>query len=72
MLQAPTKLFYILFPRTHATLTAGHCTQTDALILAAGKWTSQLHNEIFVFDDGHWEKSKDLWGCQCTPRRGAT
>lgn len=61
MLKNPDKLFYILYPRSRATLTSGHCAESDALILAAGKWTSQLHDEIFVFDDGHWEKSRDLW-----------
>lgn len=59
---SPTRVFYILFPRTAENVTSdGHCSETDALILAAGKWTSQLHEEIFVFDDGDWNKSKDLY-----------
>ncbi|KAF2024191.1 P-loop containing nucleoside triphosphate hydrolase protein [Setomelanomma holmii] len=61
MLKSPDKMFYILCPRSSATIASGHCDATDALVLAAGKWTSQLHNEIFVFDDGRWEKSKDLY-----------
>ncbi|CAO2657834.1 Nn.00g070940.m01.CDS01 [Neocucurbitaria sp. VM-36] len=61
MLKAPDKVFYILHPRNESNIVDGHCAETDALILAAAKWTSQLHEEIFVFDDGHWEKSKDLW-----------
>ena len=61
MLKSPDKVFYILYPRNAATIASGHCAETDALILAAGKWTSQLHSEIFVFDDGYWEKSKELW-----------
>lgn len=60
--EAPTQMFYILYPRASTTITSsGHCPETDALILAAGKWTSQLHDEIFVFDDGDWVKSKDLY-----------
>lgn len=61
--KAPEKVFFILYPRTAhgANITSGHCLETDALCIAAGKWTSQLHDEIFVFDDGRWEKSKDLW-----------
>jgi transitional endoplasmic reticulum ATPase len=59
----PTQnVFYILYPRASSTITSsGNCPETDALILAAGKWTSQLHDEIFVFDDGSWDKSKALW-----------
>ncbi|KAF1914222.1 P-loop containing nucleoside triphosphate hydrolase protein [Ampelomyces quisqualis] len=60
--KAPDQIFYILYPRASSEIdSAGHCPETDALILAAGKWTSQLHNEIFVFDDGRWSKSKELW-----------
>lgn len=61
MLESQQRMFYILHPRNEANIVEGHCTDTDELVLAAGKWTSQLHDEIFVFDDGHWEKSKELW-----------
>ena len=61
MLGSPTRLFYILHPRSESHIVDGHCQETDALILAAGKWTSQLHDEIFVFDNGRWDKSKELW-----------
>jgi transitional endoplasmic reticulum ATPase len=60
--KAPEQLFWILYPRSLTSITSsGNCPETDALILAAGKWTSELHNEIFVFDDGRWTKSKELW-----------
>lgn len=29
--------------------------------MTCGKWTSLLHGEIWVFDNGYWEKSKELW-----------
>ncbi|EDU47638.1 SpoVK ATPase of the AAA+ class [Pyrenophora tritici-repentis] len=61
MLKSMDKVFYILYPRSSGSVANGHCPETDALILAAGKWTSQLHSEIFVFDDGCWDKSKELW-----------
>ena len=32
-----------------------------ALLEAAGAWQSQLHEEILFFDDGHWQKSHELW-----------
>ncbi|KAF2450896.1 P-loop containing nucleoside triphosphate hydrolase protein [Karstenula rhodostoma CBS 690.94] len=62
--QPPTRCFYILHARTtngDDNVDDGHCAETDALVLAAGKWTSLLHEEIWVFDNGYWEKSKELW-----------
>ncbi|KAF2786144.1 P-loop containing nucleoside triphosphate hydrolase protein [Melanomma pulvis-pyrius CBS 109.77] len=63
MLDSPQRMFYILYPRAtdSSNIVDGHCAETDALMLAAGKWTAQLHEEIWVFDDSRWEKSKDLW-----------
>lgn len=61
MLETQRRMFYVLYPRNESNIVDGHCTETDELFLAAGKWTSQLHDEIWVFDDGRWEKSKDLW-----------
>lgn len=34
---------------------------TDSLLFECGKWTRDLHDEIFVFDDVEWKKSNDLW-----------
>jgi len=55
--------FYILYPLNEdkSIIIDGHCLETDALLLCAGKWSSELHNEIYVFDDGEWVKSKELW-----------
>ncbi|KAJ4417585.1 hypothetical protein N0V82_006058 [Gnomoniopsis sp. IMI 355080] len=39
----------------------GHHTDIDALLLACGSWTKELHGEIFVFDQARWTKSKDLY-----------
>jgi transitional endoplasmic reticulum ATPase len=33
----------------------------NSLLLEAGVWGSELHNEIFVFDGGYWQKSAELW-----------
>jgi transitional endoplasmic reticulum ATPase len=59
--ETTAKWFYVLHPRAGSEIVDGHCAATDALVLAAGKWTSQLHNEIFVYDNGYWDKSKELW-----------
>ncbi|KAK8131224.1 proteasome-activating nucleotidase [Apiospora sp. TS-2023a] len=36
-------------------------TETDALLLASGQWTRELHDEIWVYDNAQWTKSKGLW-----------
>jgi transitional endoplasmic reticulum ATPase len=55
------KVFYVLAPRLEATISGGHCSSTDALLLAVGKWTSVPHEEIYVFDQTYWQKSAELW-----------
>lgn len=35
--------------------------KADALILAAGKWGNELHEEIWVYDNGAWQKSAELF-----------
>lgn len=59
--QSKSRMFYVLRPRTDGSVVKGHDVDTDKLLLAVGKWTSQLHEEIFVFDNGYWQKSKELW-----------
>ncbi|RFU81873.1 atpase [Trichoderma arundinaceum] len=44
--------FYVL--ATHEELA-------NQLILAAGQWTSELHEEIWVFDGGYWDKNSELY-----------
>lgn len=63
LLRSPTRLFCVLAARTGANIATGdpHCADTDALLLAVGKWTSLLHNEIYVFDGGYWAKNRELW-----------
>lgn len=39
----------------------GHHADIDALLLACGSWTKELHEEIFVFDQARWSKSKSLY-----------
>ncbi|RYP53498.1 hypothetical protein DL768_001535 [Monosporascus sp. mg162] len=35
--------------------------KADALLLEAGKWGSDLHGEVLVFDQGYWQKSAELY-----------
>ncbi|TBU32974.1 P-loop containing nucleoside triphosphate hydrolase protein [Dichomitus squalens] len=32
-----------------------------ALVLAAGGWAAQLHQEVLVFNQGFWRKDHDMW-----------
>lgn len=43
---------YILSPSVEAT---------NNLLLACGSWSSDLHNEVWVFDRGFWQKSAELF-----------
>lgn len=58
--QAPKQLCYVLSRHPHGEIEHASAS-TDALLLAAGHWCSKLHNEIYVFDNGAWNKSKELW-----------
>lgn len=34
---------------------------TNTLLIDAGYWTNTLHSEVWVFDGGYWQKSKELF-----------
>lgn len=34
---------------------------TNSFLLEAGAYGNVLHNEVWVFDQGYWQKSKELW-----------
>ncbi len=53
--------YYVLSPSSDVLVTEGHHADTDALLLASGAWTQELHEEIEVFDTGRWKKSKELY-----------
>ncbi|KAK5657631.1 hypothetical protein OQA88_2703 [Cercophora sp. LCS_1] len=44
--------YYLLTTDTH---------KADALIVAAGAWTNELHEEVWVWDGGFWQKSAELY-----------
>ncbi|KAM0708389.1 hypothetical protein Q7P35_005040 [Cladosporium inversicolor] len=43
------------------SLAKGRCTYTEELIKACGTWTRQLHDEVYVYEDGYWQKDKTLF-----------
>jgi hypothetical protein len=34
---------------------------SEKLLMAAGVWANELHDEIWVFDQGYWRKNSELW-----------
>ncbi len=46
--------------RNHYILTTD-TTKADALVIAAGRWGNELHEEVWVFDGGNWTKSAELY-----------
>lgn len=34
---------------------------TSRLLLEAGRWSNELHEEVWVFDQGYWQKSRELY-----------
>ncbi|KAH6669811.1 P-loop containing nucleoside triphosphate hydrolase protein [Halenospora varia] len=58
------KLLFVLSPKGAAWIggkVERNHPNTDALLLSAGKWSTELHNEIYVFDNAYWSKDKELY-----------
>ncbi|KAJ4176477.1 hypothetical protein NW767_015431 [Fusarium falciforme] len=46
--------------KNYYILTA-NAYEADQLVLAVGSWGSDLHNQVWVFDQGLFEKDRELW-----------
>lgn len=55
------KVQYILTPRAEDALDGLHHHITDEILLAAGVWTKDVHEQVWVYDDQEWSKSNALW-----------
>ncbi|MCJ1383342.1 hypothetical protein MMC17_006455 [Xylographa soralifera] len=51
----------ILCEPTGQETAASVSVSTEALIMAASKWSLELHGEMWVFDQMYWHKNKSLW-----------
>ena len=56
----PTSCF-ILKKAENGESIYGISAITDKLITACSKWSAESHEEIWVFDQGFWNKSKELY-----------
>jgi len=52
--------FYLLSSE-HDVDAQVHSVPADRLLTACGKWSTELHKEIYVFDGGRWIKNHQLW-----------
>ena len=52
---------YYAIVTNNSTLANGHCTYTEHLIRTCGTWTRQLHDEVYVYEDGYWQKDRTLF-----------
>lgn len=48
-------------PKNYLFLLGHDSALMDELLLACGRWTKELHEEIYVFDHATWLKSKSLY-----------
>lgn len=46
---------------TNQYILSASAQETDDLVIEAGRWTTSLHDEVWVFDQGWWQKSRELW-----------
>ena len=47
--------------QTNQYILSSSTQATERLLIEAGRWSSSLHDEVWVFDGGYWQKSRDLW-----------
>ncbi|KAL7920586.1 P-loop containing nucleoside triphosphate hydrolase protein [Trichoderma austrokoningii] len=56
-----THFLFVLAATSPQSVRHGHHEATDRLLLASGAWTKELHDELWVYDNSEWIKSKGLW-----------
>lgn len=59
----PVSKYFILSPQEGQVLDddSGDSPLNDKLIAAVSKWSTALHDEIYIFDAGRWKKSTSLY-----------
>lgn len=54
-------LHWAVYPRKEGDIINGQSQTVDRLIVAATQHTSQVDEEIWVYDRGYWRKNHKLW-----------
>ena len=55
------RYYFILYERKNTAESETRPKAVDELIAASTKWNRDLHEEVWVFDQEQWVKSKKLW-----------
>ena len=53
--------YFVLYERSRMADGENRPKPVDDLIAAAKKWNEDLHDEVYMFDNQDWIKSKQLW-----------
>ncbi|KAK4184240.1 putative transitional endoplasmic reticulum ATPase [Podospora australis] len=53
--------FYPQIKNYYLLSTEHETPKAESLIVAAGKWANELRDEVWVFDGGYWQKSRELF-----------
>jgi transitional endoplasmic reticulum ATPase len=53
--------YYIISSKSAGDPNDHNSPEVDSFLLKVGKWTSEPHEQIYVFDGGLWGKSSELW-----------
>jgi transitional endoplasmic reticulum ATPase len=56
----PAQYYYILCEPLGAETVTSESQIADELIRVVGKWSAEVHEEIWVYDQ-YWQKSRSLW-----------
>ncbi|RYP25541.1 hypothetical protein DL767_008351 [Monosporascus sp. MG133] len=57
----PQEYYFLLSPRSQELTPNNLTPAAEALLQAAGIWSNELHDEVYVFDSARWLKSRELW-----------
>ncbi|KAK3391236.1 P-loop containing nucleoside triphosphate hydrolase protein [Podospora didyma] len=49
------------YPLVQTYILSTSIPKADSLVLAAGQWGNALHDEVWVWDRGYWQKSAELF-----------
>ena len=59
--QCDRRWYVLSQPSTKADKEQIGNESTEALILAASIWFEQIHEQVWVYDQGRWSKNSELW-----------
>ena len=59
--QCDRRCYVLRQPRQAGERDQAGSEATEALVLAASIWSQQIHEQVWVYDQGRWSKDEGLW-----------